>query len=168
MANYQVTNKGTRDFTLLAHDEVRGTLHYTEWFSLKAVLTLPDGANFRIGPKGVWGTTVELTDQQEKVLLNFKMNWSGTIIIKSKLNSRVFLFKQKSLLKNTFVLLDKDEKELMVVSPSFQWNSLKPSYSLSATEEFETLDEKDVLLLTTIHCANYYMSMMAASVAIAT
>ena len=83
MADYRVTANNTRDFQLLADEQALGTLHYTEWFSLKAVLTLPDAAAFQIEPKGVWGTTIELKDQQT-VLLNFKMNWKGTIVIKQK------------------------------------------------------------------------------------
>lgn len=167
MADYHVTANATRDFQLRADEALLGTLHYAEWFSFKATITLADNATFQLGPKGVWGTTIELKDQQT-VLLNFKMNWSGTIIIKSKFNHKVFLFKQKSMLKNTFVLLDKEEQELLVVQPTFKWSSFNHDYTLATTEEFEALDQKALLLLTTIHCANYYMSMVAASVVIAT
>lgn len=166
MPDYQVAANGTRDFVLAANGQTLGTLHYTEWFSFKAVLTLADGAAFQIEPKGFWGTTIEVKDEQA-VLLNFKMNWGGNILIKSKLTSRAFLFKQKSLLKSTFVLLDKEERELLLVQPSFKWSSFNHDYSLTSTPEFEMLDSKALLLLTTIHCANYYMTMVAAAVVVA-
>ncbi|WP_303311821.1 hypothetical protein [Hymenobacter sp. BT730] len=167
MADYNVTANGTRDFQLLADGKLLGALHYTEWFSLKAVLKLTDNSTFQIEPRGVWGTTIELKDQQT-VLLNFKMHWNGTIVIKSKFNRKAFLFKQKSMLKNTFVLQDKDEQELLVVQPAFKWSSFNYDYTLSTTEEFEVLEMKAFLLLTAVHCANYYMTMVAASVVLAT
>ncbi|ALD20459.1 hypothetical protein [Hymenobacter sp. DG25A] len=167
MADYNVTANGTRDFQLLEDGKLLGALHYTEWFSFEAEVTLADNSSFQIKPKGVWGTTIEFKDQQ-KVLLDFKMHWNGTIVIKSKFNGKAFLFKQKSMLKNTFVLIDKNEQELLAVQPAFKWSSFNYDYTLSATEEFEALEMKAFLLLTTVHCANYYMTMVAASAVIAT
>lgn len=163
MAAYHVVANGTRDFQLLDDNtEALGTLHYSEWFSFKAVITLADGSTFQVAPRGAWGTTIEVR-KQDTVLLNFKMHWSGDIIIKSKFNQKAFVFKQQSLLKNRYVLQDedKDKQELLTIQPDFQWSKLNHNYTLSATSEFEALEHSALLLLTIIHCANYYMTMMA-------
>lgn len=166
MADYTILANGTRDFQLLQADKTLGALHYTEWFSFKAVIALANGSTFQIAPRGFWGTTIEVKDQ-EAVLLNFKMNWGGTILIKLKATSKAYVFNLKSLLKNTYVLQDKDERELLLVQPSFKWNTLNCNYTLTSTDEFESLDYKELLLLTTVHCANYSMAMAAGATTIA-
>ncbi|QJX45505.1 hypothetical protein HMJ29_00540 [Hymenobacter taeanensis] len=163
MTEYTVQANGSKEFQLLANGTVLGHLRYTEWFSLKAVITLANGMSFQIEPRGFWGTTIELKDQ-EKVLLTFKMHWAGKIIIKSRLDgNKALVFKNKSVLKNTYVLQDKDEQELLLVQPDFHWIKLNHDYTISATELFEQLNAKELLLLTTVHCANYYMMMVASA-----
>ncbi|UPL47890.1 hypothetical protein [Hymenobacter sublimis] len=166
MAAYRILANGTRDFELLAADGTAlGALHYSEWFSFKAVATLADGSAFQLEPKGFWGTTIELKDH-DKVLLNFKMNWDGNIILKSKLNdsSHAFVFKTKSMLKSEYVLRGRNEQELLVVKPDFEWSKFNYNYTFTTTEEFEASDSKALLLLTVLHCANYYMTMMSSAV----
>jgi hypothetical protein len=165
MPDYKVLATGSKEFQLVADDRVLGHLRYPEWFSLKAVITLADGSSFPIEPRGFWGTTIELKDQQN-VLLNFKMHWDGKIILKSKLDgSRALVFKSKSLLKGSYELQDKHEQELLVVQPDFQWKKLNHNYTISTTELLEDYQAKELLLLTTVHCANYYMMMTAAATA---
>ncbi|GGG47792.1 hypothetical protein [Hymenobacter glacieicola] len=166
MAAYRIIADGTRDFQLLAADGTAlAALHYSEWFSFKAVATLADGSSFRLEPKGFWGTTIELKDQ-DKVLLNFKMNWDGNIIIKSRLDdgNQAFVFKSKSMRKGEYALRGRNEQELLVVKPDFQWSKLNYNYTLTSTEELEASDSKVLLLLTVLHCANYYMTMMSSAV----
>lgn len=165
MADYLVTTDGTRTFHLSRATTPVGSLQYAEWFSFAAQIALPDGATFQLKPKGLWETTIELT-QADKTLLRFAMDWKGNIVIKSKLQEspRAFIFKLKSLLKNTYVLQDKDQQELALVQPDFQWSKLSPHYTISTTPEFEQLPAGELLLLTLVHCANYYMTMTAAAV----
>jgi hypothetical protein len=167
MPEYKVLANGSKDFQLLADGQVLGHLRYTEWYSLNAVVTLADGSAFSIEPRGIWGTTLELKDQHKKVLLSFKMHWDGKIIIKSRLDgSRALVFKSKSLLKGTYELQDKHAEELLVVQPDYQWKKLNPHYTIFTTDLLEGFDAKELLMLTTIHCANYYL-MMAAAVTVA-
>lgn len=165
MPEYNVLATGSKEFQLLADGQVLGHLHYPEWFSLKAVITLPDGSSFPIEPRGFWGTTIELKSEQQ-VLLTFKMHWDGKIILKSKLDgSRALVFKNKSVLKGTYELQDKDKQELLLVQPNFQWRQLNHNYTITTTELLEEFRAKELLLLTTVHCANYYMTMVAAAAA---
>lgn len=99
------------------------------------------------------------------VLYTFKMNWSGEILIKSKVDAKAFVLKNKSLFKNAFVLHDKHEQELLVVQPDFKWSKLNHDYHLTTTEALGPPDAKALLLLVAVHCANYYMTMVSTSLA---
>ncbi|MCB2409098.1 hypothetical protein [Hymenobacter lucidus] len=168
MAEYQATATDTKVFQLLSEETVVGMLQYTEWYTFKAAAALADGSSFQITPKGFWGTTIELKDQ-DKVLLSFKMNWDGSIIIKSRLTAdgRAFVVKSKGTFKQSFVLLDKDGQELVVVKPGYKWNKISPEYQISTTDSFEELAAKHLLLLTTVHCINYYMTMAVSTILMA-
>ncbi|MBC6698267.1 hypothetical protein [Hymenobacter sp. BT190] len=165
MADYQVKSDSTRTFTLREAGTVLGELTYTEWFSFKASLTLPGGVSLQIEPKGFWGTTIELKEQAE-VRLSFKMHWNGNILLKSRLGgvNQAFVLKNRSMLKNEYVLLHKSGQELLLIRPDFKWNSANYDYTISSTEEFEALAAKHVLLLIAVHCTNYYLTMMTSTV----
>ncbi|MCI1186886.1 hypothetical protein MON38_05600 [Hymenobacter sp. DH14] len=93
------------------------------------------------------------------------MNWKGQILIRTLFGGpeAYYIFKQPSLLKNTFVLVHEDETELLSIEPDFKWTKLNSDYRLAASDAFEQLVRKELLLLTAIHCANYYLTMMAAA-----
>ncbi|WP_045688244.1 hypothetical protein [Hymenobacter sp. AT01-02] len=169
MAEYLVNSTDARTFTVLANATVLGTLKYAEWFSFESVLTLTDGTSLRIEPKGFWGTTVEVKDQTA-VVLSFNMHWNGNIVLKSRLGgtNKAFVVQNRGVLKNDFVLVDKEGHELLTIRPTLKWNKANYDYTVTSTEIFETLEVKNILLLVAIHCTNYYMSMMLASAMIAT
>jgi len=37
-------------------------------------------------------------------------------------------------------------------------------YQITTSDAFETFPEKEIVLINALHCANYYMSMIAAAV----
>jgi hypothetical protein len=166
MASYTIKSNSTTKFTLTADDKELGALQYEKWFSFKAVITLANYSSYSVEPKGFWGTTIELK-QSEKVLLKFKMDWKGNIILQTYFDNteRDFLFKQKDFFKGSYVLLDKEERKLLLMQPDFKWNRLNYDYQVSSTEEFEAFPFKDIMLLAVVHCANYYMSMMTTVIA---
>ncbi|WP_426492613.1 hypothetical protein [Hymenobacter sp. 102] len=165
MAGYQVQSTDTRTFSLLSDGAVLGQLKYAEWFSFKATLTLPDGTSLRAEPRGFWGTTIEVKEH-DAVGLSFKMHWNGSIVLKSRLGqeSRVFVLKNRSVLKNDYVLLDKAGQELLHLQPDFKWRTGNYEYAISSSAEFEQLAAKPILLLCATHCTNYYLAMMTSSV----
>ena len=164
MADYLVKSTDKRTFTLLAGAAVLGELKYTEWFSFKAILALTDGTSFRIEPRGFWGTTIEVKDEAETVLLSFKMHWDGNIVLKSRLGgtNRAVVLKNRGLTKSGYVLLDKHEQELLTIQPDFKWNKANHDYAVVSSELFEAYAAKNALVLTAIHCANYYMATATA------
>lgn len=168
MAEYQVQSTDKRAFALLNEGAVLGQLSYAEWFSFKAQLTLPDGTSLHAEPRGFWGTTIEVKEH-DIVRLSFQMHWNGSIVLKSRLGeeNRVFVLKNCSLLKNDYVLLNKEGQELLHLQPDFKWKAGNYEYTISSSAEFEQLTAKHVLLLCATHCTNYYLSMMASSVLLA-
>ncbi len=163
MTHYEVKATDTKKFTLTAADLEIGTLQYENWFSFKADIVLADGTTYQVVPKGFWGTTIELK-KDDTVLLNFKMNWSGNIVIKMLDDEKNdFIFKPEGLLKSSFFLLDREERELIVIQPDFQWSKLNYNYTLSTGDEFGRLAYQEMLLLATVYCVNYYMALVTST-----
>ena len=165
MSDYQVKSSDTRRFVVTAENEEVGELNYDSWYSFKSELLLTTGEAFQVEPKGFWGTTIELK-KAGVVLLNFKMHWDGNIIIKTRFDTEEsnYNFKYKSIFKTSFVLQDENEKVFLEIQPDFQWSKLSYDYRISTTDEFDQISYNKVLLLTTVHCANYFMHIMSGTV----
>lgn len=170
MAEYIVKSENTKLFSLFFNDKELGTLHYENWFSFKASIQVEKNREYHVTPKGFWGTTIEVKKQYGDVLIKMKMNWKGNIVIQTNLDKveRDFLLIQKSMLKNVFILQDKDERELLVIKPDFKWKKINYDYEINSTPAFDLLPDNSLLLLVVIHCANYYMTMMMTTIAAST
>jgi hypothetical protein len=164
MEYYQVKSVDTKHFRLTQADTEIGLLEYDNWFSFKAEIILADHTRYAVQPKGFWGTTIEIKNQ-EQVVLDFKMNWKGQILIRTLFGGpeNYYILRQKGLLKSTFVLVHQEEAELLSIEPDFKWTKLNVDYQLATSNAFEQLARKELLLLTAIHCANYYLTMMTAA-----
>ncbi|MCB2377507.1 hypothetical protein LGH70_07935 [Hymenobacter sp. BT635] len=169
MAEYVLKSTDARTFTLAANDALLGELKYPEWYSYKALLALPDGTALRVEPRGFWGTTIELKDEQDAVLLSFKMHWNGSIILKSSLGgvNRAFVLKGKDLLEREYVLLDRQGQELLTIRPKINWSKVNYDYTVVSSEAFEALEQQAILVLMAIHCTNHYISTSSALLATA-
>jgi hypothetical protein len=164
VANYQAKSSNSSTFELTQGEEWIGKLIYKSWFRFTASIELANSAHYQLVPKGFWGTTIELKDN-ERVLLNFSMHWNGSIVLQTFFNDteEEFTFKHRGVFNESFVLSNQQGAELLVMKPHVKWTSLNYEYTIQASDRFEAIPTKDPLLLTSIHCANYYMSMMAAS-----
>lgn len=161
MAEYYAKSNDSLSFELINNDKLTGKITYKSWFNFNAVIELEDHQSYQIEPRGFWGTTIELKDN-EKVLLKFRMNWNGEIIVQTYFDGvkESFVFKHRGIFKDSFVLTDKIGTELLVMKPHFKWNLLNYEYQINTSDEFENYPNNNILLLTSLHCANYYMSMM--------
>lgn len=161
MAEYQAKSSNSLSFEITKEDQLTGKITYSSWFKFDAVIEMADHKNYQIEPKGFWGTTIELKDG-DRVLLKFRMNWNGEIIVQTYFDGikDSFVFKHRGIFKDSFVLTDKIGTELLVMKPHFKWNSLNYEYQITTSEDFEDYNSKEILLLTSLHCANYYMSTM--------
>jgi|GEM_PF-291759 len=164
MTTYSVKSTQSKLFTLSQDDTILGSLTYESWFSYQATIALSNGLTYAIQPKGFWGTTVEIKSG-EAVLFDFTMKWDGQIVIRKNADDvdAAFIVEYKSVIKNTFILLGHDNKELLLIKPSFTWNKSSYDYQLTASATFEHLPNKALVLLVAIHCVNYYLSTMLLS-----
>lgn len=69
----------------------------------------------------------------------------------------------KGLLSSQFVLIDTEKNELLVTKTDFKWNKLNFDYVIETSTDFDKFDNKELMLLTTLHCINYYMTIIAAT-----
>jgi len=97
-------------------------------------------------------------------LLDFKIGWKG-IVFTTNIdgNSKDYLLKLKGLLNSKYVLVDTNDKELFVVEFDFKWRKLEFDYNLVTSDEFENFENKELLLLTAVHCINYYLTLITGS-----
>jgi hypothetical protein len=163
MAKYNINSTNSRTFSLTSDNVSIGELKYSNWYSFKAEILLADKSFYQLEPKGFWDYKIELK-KDEKVLLDFKMAWQG-IIINTKFdgNEKKFLLKLKGFLSSKYVLVDTDEKELLEVATDFKWSKLNFDCTIETTKEFDNFENKELLLLTIIHCINYQMSINASA-----
>lgn len=162
MKEYKVRSKNSLTFELVENEMLIGTLVYKSWFKFNAdIETL--GSKYQVEPKGFWGTTIELKEG-EKILLKFRMNWNGEIVIQTYFNEvkSGYIFKHRGIFKESFVLADQNGTELLVMKPDLKWNTMNYEYHITTSDIFDTFSEKEILLMIALHCANYYMSMMTA------
>jgi hypothetical protein len=151
-------------FEVTQSDNFIGRLTYESWFKFNSSLVLSSGATYKIEPKGFWGTTIELKDN-EKVLANFTMHWNGDIVIHADLTNTEsgYVLKPKGLFNVSFLLADQNKTELLIMKPHLKWNKLHCEYQIESSEDFESSADKELLLLVSLHCANYYMSMASGT-----
>lgn len=161
MAEYKAKSIKSLNFELIRDENLIGKLSYKSWFRFDALVVMTNNKSYEVAPKGFWGTTIELKDQ-DKVLLKFSLHWNGEIVIQTYFNEieKDYILKHRGLFKDSFVLTDREKTELLVMKPHIKWTSMNYEYELSSAEHFESVPEKELLLMISIHCANYYMTMM--------
>jgi len=162
MAEYYAKSSNSLSFEVTKDSQFVGRLIYTSWFKFNAEIEIGNRF-YLVEPKGFWGTTIELKDH-ERVLLKFRMNWNGEIVVQTYFDGvkEGFLFKHRGIFKESFVLTDQEGTELFVMKPNLKWSSMNYEYHITTSEKFDTLLNKEIVLINALHCANYYMSMMMA------
>ncbi|MBV8325244.1 hypothetical protein [Chryseobacterium sp.] len=160
MPEYYAKLNDSLSFELTRDSLLMGRLIYESWFTFNAEIEIKNRF-YHVEPKGFWGTTIELKDN-ERVILKFRMNWNGEIVIQTYFDGikEGYLFKHRGMFKESFVMISQQGEELFVMKPHLKWSALHYEYHITTTERFETFSNKEILLLNALHCANYYMSMM--------
>jgi hypothetical protein len=162
MGHYKVNSMNSSDFILTMNNINIGELKYSKWYSFKSEMILADNSRYQLEPKGFWDSKIELK-QGEKIILYFEMGWKG-IVINLNDNSKKYLLRSKGLLSSKFVLIDTDEKELLAIESDFKWTELTFNFNIETSNEFDNFENKEVLLLTTLHCVNYYMAFVNSTI----
>lgn len=162
MANYQANSTNSTDFTFTKNDIYIGKLKYDKWYSLSAEIFLTDNARYRLEPKGFWGSKIELKENSNTLLV-FELGWKG-IVIKTLFGDveKEYLLKLKGLLSSKFILIDTEERTLLAADADFRWTSFSVDYYIETSNEFDDFDNKELLLLTVVHCINYYVTFVSS------
>lgn len=156
---YQAISKKFVIFELTKDDHPVGKIIYNNWFKFDAEIEIGN-KKYQVEQKGFWGTTIALKENED-TLVEFKMNWSGEVVLHALFEEieKGYMFKHKTLFKESFALIDQDGTELLILKPHLKWNSMQYEYYISTSDEFELLPNKVILLMSSLHCANYYKSL---------
>lgn len=162
MKEYHAKLNNSLTFDIAHEGRSIGKLLYKGWFKFDALIELSNQLHYQVEPKGFWATTIEVKDNG-KVLLDFRMNWSGEIVIQTRFDEieKGYIFKHRGFFKDSFVLTDADGQELLVMIPHLKWKLMNYEYQITTSDIFDTLPHQEVLLMTAVHGANYYMAMAA-------
>ncbi len=163
MAFYKANSTNSRNFKVTLENQEIGELLIKKWYSFDADLIMSDGKNYQLITKGFWDSKVELIDGSQ-TLLDFKMGWKG-IVIKTYFDNqeRQYLLKLQGFINSKFILIDESDQELSVASTDFKWLTLNFDYDIETTSSFDQLRNRDLLLMTMLHCMNYYISYISAA-----
>jgi hypothetical protein len=162
MGHYKANSTNSREFSLTMNNNIIGELKYAKWYSFKADILLADNSIYQLEPKGFWDSKIELK-KDDNVLLYFEMGWKG-IVIHFNDSDKKYLLRLKSLWSSNYILIDTDEKELLAIETDFKWSKLNFDFNIETSNEFDNFENKEVLLLTTLHCINYYTACVNATV----
>ena len=142
-----------RSFELFDESETSlGKIVYPKWYSTKAEIHIGSKI-FKTDTKGFWTTSVEVTEY-ERVLLKFKMDWKGNIIMTSLQDGeKHFIIKKEKWYSNILVMKDENEKVYFHLKRNFKWKDFKFHYEIALEEDLDELT-----LLSIIHVVNYFSS----------
>lgn len=163
MALYKANSTNSRNFKVTLENQEIGELLIKKWYSFDADLIMSDGKNYQLITKGFWDSKVELIDGSQ-TLLDFKMGWKG-IVIKTYFDNqeRQYLLKLQGFINSKFILIDESDQELSVASTDFKWLTLNFNYDIETSASFDQLRNRELLLMTMLHCMNYYISYLSAA-----
>ena len=142
-----------RSFELFDESETSlGKIVYPKWYSTKAEIHIGSKI-FKTDTKGFWTTSVEVTEY-ERVLLKFKMDWKGNIIMTSLQDGeKHFIIKKEKWYSNILVMKDETEKVYFHLKRNFKWKDFKFHYEIALEEDLDELT-----LLSIVHVVNYFSS----------
>ncbi len=161
---YQAVSEGIKKLILTNNHATIGSIVFNKWSATKAAI-ISDNKTYQIAPKGIWNTTIQLKEN-DALLLYFKMNWKGGIIITTKftLIEDQFTFKQAGFLKNDYLLLNEAGDELLTIKPHFKWTKFAYNYTITTTTLFDNNPHQNLLLLTALYCVIYSVAVINSAV----
>ena len=160
MKTYTATSQNSRNFILEnENQEILGELIYPKWYSTKAEIHIGSKI-FKTDTKGFWTTSVEVTEY-ERVLLKFKMDWKGNIIMTSLQDGeKHFIIKKEKWYSETLLMKDENDKTYIKLKRNFKWKDFKYYYDIVLEEELLPVE-----ILGIIHVVNYFTSQDDGSAA---
>jgi len=162
----------TRDYkTIVVFDgeNETGRLVYHGWLSSKADIIDIDKQAFTIVPVNVWRTAYEVR-KGEKLILSFRRSWKGNTLIQTFYgsNDEEYAFRRKGIFNSRFLLLDKDDREMLVVKTEFIWKKFRYNYNIEVSDSVKRRQNFQLLTTLMVYLCREYMSRQASHVAAVT
>ncbi len=151
------TNQKT--FELTDGSEKLGELSYDNLFSFNALIITAKEGNYELKPTGVFSSEISVTKNGEKVAI-LKMNWKGHVIMSFQ-NGEEFILKSTRVFFNKYVVENKDQQQLLLLDPNFNWSKFNYNYTIS----YDTKPQNILLVLLAIYAANYFIASMTTHIA---
>lgn len=147
----------------LQNEMMVGQLTYSKWYTFDATMQLIDKRELKFEPIGFWKSKIELKDG-DTVLAQFEMGWKGIVIkLDPGVEEQTYLLRTSGFMKYGFSLITTDNETILDATVKFKFKKFQFDYNFEATEALEQIENKDLLLLVTLHCINYYMKMIAVA-----
>jgi len=163
MGYYKVSSTASKRFILTQDEKTIGMLKYATWYSFKAEIVLSDDEIYNLEPAGFWDSRMEIR-KNGKTMLDFEMGWRGIAFRNYNAGQEEkYLLKLKGFLNSKYVLVDINEKELLVVNADLKWTKLDYDFVIETSSDFDKLENKELLLLTAVHSINYSIALTNAS-----
>lgn len=165
-------NAITRDYkTIVVFDGENETsrLVYHGRFSSKADIIDVDKQVFTIAPVNIWRTAYEVRSG-EKSILSFRRSWKGSTLIQTFFgsNDEEYAFRRKGIFHRRFLLLDKDDREMLVVKTEFIWKKFRYNYHIEVSDSVKRRQNFQLLITLMVYLCREYMSRQASHGAAAT
>jgi uncharacterized protein YxjI len=165
VSEYVAKSINRLSFSLIKSENTIGELCYKRWFSFKAQIELPGHKTFAIVPNGFWRRTFQVKNN-EHIVFEFRRKWNGDLLIQTYFgDKKELLFKRKETFKKAFVLVDQENNELLQLKPGLNWSKVTYEYEITTSALFEDFDNDILLILITVHCANFAIAAMTGIIA---
>lgn len=178
MTEYQANSLSYLNFDITKGEEKIGNLSYRKWYPFDATFEIAGNHSFTVETKGKWNTIIEVKDDDDEYF-KLDLNWNGDIVIQAMRKDfqpdrnessqshdapkQAYLFKSKGFFQDKFIFIDQEGSELLTMKPVMKWKKLHYQYHIQTSEDFESLEQRELLLFIALISANYYMWTVVSS-----
>jgi len=150
MKSYIIKQEERRLYYLYEGDKIEGKLYFKSW--RKAEILVQNTTLYNIESKGFWSGT-KYMKEKGKIVLEFKQNWKGHIVMVSNFNhaEKKYSFHSKGVFKNKYYLYDEEERVVFEVEPHFKWKSFKTEFNISVNAGHENISGIEALCLASVY-----------------
>ena len=154
MKTYIVYSKDLRNFQLLNEaEELIGEIVYPKWYSANAEIKV-NNKTYKFSAKGFWTTSLQVSEG-EKVLLNFKMAWSGDIVLTDFSNGEEYYqINKEKWYNDVFEMKDQHGNAILKIKRNFKWKNFSYYYEIISDND----DLPLVTILGIVHVVNFFNS----------
>jgi len=152
MAQYQIKPISRKEFELTLDNVQEGKIRFSGTFKRKAEILIRNTRLFYLSPKSIWSSIFYVTENG-KTMLDFKMKWTGKMIITSYFedNPVQYFFKPKGVFKRGFILMNEQNNELFSIVPSFKLKQFNFEFDIEMINVQACPEYLELLLLTSVY-----------------